>query len=122
HAADIAIKAGVTPIIDQAQFYAALHLGYFRDEGLDVEAVTGTGPALLPGLTAGRLQFVTSGIVTVLQAIEQGIPFRIVGPGTAIAAPPPDISPIVTLADGPVKSLKDLEGRTLAVPSLNSNI
>jgi len=119
-AANVAIKAGITPIIDQAQFYAATDQGYFRDEGIDVEVVSGNNTAaLLPGLTSGRLQFVNANIVAVLQAVEQGIPFKVVGPGTAMAAQPPDISPIVTLADGPVKAPKDLEGRTLAVNSLN---
>jgi NitT/TauT family transport system substrate-binding protein len=120
HAANVAIKAGITPIIDQAQFYAAVDQGYFRDEGIDVEPVSGNNTAaLLPGLTAGRLQFVNANIVTVLQGIEQGIQFRVVGPGTAMAPQPPDISPIVTLVDGAVKTPKDLEGRTLAVNSLN---
>jgi NitT/TauT family transport system substrate-binding protein len=123
HAANIALKVGVAPIIDMAQVYAAVDQGYFRDEGLDVEtAATGNIVALLPGLTAGQLQFVAAPIVTVLQGIESGIKFRVVAPGTAIGVPPPDISPIVTLADGPVKTPRDLEGRTLAVPSLNGNL
>jgi len=123
HAANPALKIGVAPIIDMAQVYAAVDQGYFRDEGLDVESMaTGNIVALLPGLTAGQLQFVAAPIVTVLQGIESGIKFRVVGPGTAIGVPPPDISPIVTLADGPVKTPKDLEGRTLAVPSLNGNL
>lgn len=117
--ADIQIKAGITPIIDQAQYYAAVDQGYFKQEGLDVEGVTGNNSAaLLPGLTAGRLQFVSANIVTVLQGVEEGIPFRIVGPGTAMAAKPPDISPLAALKDGPIRTLKDLEGRTLAVNSL----
>jgi NitT/TauT family transport system substrate-binding protein len=122
-AANLAIKAGVQPIIDQAQYYAAVEQGYFRDEGIDVEAVTAnTSQQLLAGLTAGRLQFVNAAVVALLQATEQGLPFRIVAPATATVAPSPDISPIVTLADGPVKTPKDLEGRTLAAPSLNGNL
>jgi 3-oxoacyl-[acyl-carrier protein] reductase len=121
-AAETDIRAGVVPIIDLAQFYAAQEQGYFRAEGLNVEAVTGTtSAALLPALTAGRLQFVSAAIVTFLQGVEQGIPFRAIAPGTAIVAPPPDISPVAVLKAGPIKTAKDLEGRTLAVASLNGN-
>ena len=123
HAADVAVKVGVAPIIDMAQVYAAVDKGYFREEGLDVEVVAGGNiVALLPALPAGRFQFIPAPIVTVLQGVEAGIKFRIIGPGSAIVAPPPDISPIVAQADGPIKSPKDLEGRTLAVPSLNGNL
>lgn len=123
HAAETVLKVGIAPIIDMAQVYAGLEKGYFRDEGLNVEAVAGGNiVALMPGLTAGQLHFMVAPIVTVLQGVEAGIKFRIVGPGTAIAAPPPDISPIVTASQGPIRNPKDLEGRSLAVPSLNGNL
>jgi len=123
HAAEVAVKVGVSPIIDMAQTYAAVGNGYFRQEGLDVEAIAGGNiVALLPGLPAGQFQFIAAPIVTVLQGVASGIKFRIIGPGSAIVAPSPDISPIVARADGPIRNPKDLEGRTLAVPSLNGNL
>jgi hypothetical protein len=48
--------------------------------------------------------------VTTLQAIERGIQFRIVGPGTAMGTQSMDISPIAALRDGPIQTPKDLEG------------
>jgi NitT/TauT family transport system substrate-binding protein len=123
HAAEMPVKAGVSPIIDQAQYYAAHAQGFFKSEGLSVDTMAANPPALIPALTAGAIQVVpTAGIVTVLQAIEQGVPLLIVGPGTQVTAPPPDISPIVVRADGPIKAPKDLEGRTLAVPALAGNL
>ena len=53
--------------------YLAHELGYFKDEGLEVELVTyKDGPLALLGLVAGDAQFCIIGFEPVLRAYEQG--------------------------------------------------
>jgi NitT/TauT family transport system substrate-binding protein len=121
HCADVKLKVGAFPIIDAAQFYAAIDQGYFQKAGIDIEVVTASGgAALVPALTAGSIQISLNNMVSILQAVEQGIKLRIVAPGTAMPASPPDITPLVVAKDGPVHAAKDLEGRTVAVNNLNN--
>jgi len=98
-----------------AWYYLARDKGYFRDEGLDVDIDQGEGSAL----TVTRIM---SG------AYDAG--FGDVNALIQNAAQKPGDQPVmvymvynrapfalITKADGPVKTLKDLEGRTLGVPA-----
>jgi len=62
--------------IGAAPLYAALKLGYFRDEGLDVEIVTiaGTAP-MFAGVASGSAEFGLTNGLSLLTATEKGIPF-----------------------------------------------
>lgn len=62
--------------IGGAPLYAALKLGYFRDEGLDVDIVTiaGTAP-MFAGVASGSAEFGLTNGLSLLTAIEKGIPF-----------------------------------------------
>lgn len=62
--------------IGGAPIYAALKLGYFRDEGLDVDLVTISGTApMFAGIASGSAQFGITNGLSLLTAIEKGIPF-----------------------------------------------
>ena len=62
--------------IGGAPIYAAQKLGYFRDEGLDVEIVTiaGTAP-MFAGVASGSAEFGLTNGLSLLTATEKGIPF-----------------------------------------------
>lgn len=62
--------------IGAAPIYAAQKLGYFRDEGLDVEIVTiaGTAP-MFAGVASGSADFGLTNGLSLLTATEKGIPF-----------------------------------------------
>src|SRR5438128_1838060 len=50
------IKVGVLPVVDVAPLYQAIDKGYFKQEGLDVEAVPqASGPAAVQGIIGGDL-------------------------------------------------------------------
>ena len=77
-AADLVKVTFAQPLtfIGAAPIYAAQKLGYFRDEGLDVEIVTiaGTAP-MFAGVASGSADFGLTNGLSLLTATEKGIPF-----------------------------------------------
>jgi NitT/TauT family transport system substrate-binding protein len=94
-----------------AYYYVALDRGYYREAGLDVEIVRGGGSAdAIKQVAAGRatLGFADAGTL-VLARGNENVPVKMVA---IVYARPPHA--IYALEDGPIKSPRDLEGRTLA--------
>ena len=122
HAQTVKLKVGATPIIDLAPFFAAVDQGYFKAEGVDIEIVTAPiSNVLLTQLAAGQLDIAFSNIVTIAQAIENGIDFKVVLPGTLMKKGN-DVNPCIVLNDSPIRTAKDLEGKRLASVGLNNII
>lgn len=91
-----------------AGFYYALEKGYYKEEGIDLKINPG-GPNLLGEnlVATGADTFALSGGTdSVLAAIDKGMPIVTIGVSHQVT---PFV--FVTRRDGPVKSLKDLEGR-----------
>lgn len=89
--------------------FVARDRGFWKKRGLDVEIVRGFGStAALQTLVQGQTDVGLIALPTLVLSAAQGVPLRvssIVGYDAALG--------ILTLADGPVKTLKDLEGRKL---------
>jgi NitT/TauT family transport system substrate-binding protein len=116
------LRVGVVPIIDIAPLYAALDQGYFKEAGIELELTSAPASnALLTQLAAGQLDIAFSNIVTIMQAIENGIDFKVVLPGTLMKAGN-DVNPCIVMKDSPIKTAKDLEGKRLASVGLNNII
>lgn len=94
---------------DHAPLYVALEKGYFRDAGLEVEIIAPADPADPPKLVAaGGVDVALSYQPELHLQAEAGLPLARIG--TLIATP---LNTVIVLADGPVKSLKDLKGRKI---------
>lgn len=92
---------------DHAPLVVAQEEGFFADAGLEVELVAPADPNAPPKLVAAKQAdlAVTYQPQLHLQAAE-GLPLARIG--TLIATP---LNSLVVLADGPVQSIADLEGR-----------
>ena len=116
----VKLRVGTVPIIDLAPFYAALDQGYFKAEGIDIEIVSApSSNPLLNQVAAGQLDIAFSNIVTVSQAIENGLDFKVVLPGTLMKAGN-DVTPCIVLKDSPIRTAKDMEGKRAGVSALNN--
>ncbi len=92
-------------------FLIAHDQGYFRDAGLDVSITAGTGSGNTAQLIANKAaQVGFSDGYAVARGISKGMNIKTIG---SIYRRNP--SAIIVLADSPIKSPKDLEGRTLAM-------
>lgn len=94
---------------DHAPLIIAQEKGYFEKAGLDVELIAPANPNDPPKLVAAK----KADLAVSYQPqhhlhVDQGLP--IVRVGTLVATP---LNSLVVLADGPIKTLADLKGKTI---------
>lgn len=117
------LKVSTNQSIDASAFEAARVLGYFAEEGLEVDVTPIVGGAAgLPALAAGQAQVVASNLISIILGAKNGLPFRIVAAGDATFDNPPDLAGVVVAASSNLKTGKDFEGKRLAVNARNGII
>ena len=94
---------------DHAPIIIARERGLFAKHGLDVQFIEPSDPSAPPRLiAAGQGDIAVSYKPSYTRAIGSGIP--VVRIGTLVSTP---LNTLTVLADGPVKTLADLKGRTI---------
>ncbi len=102
---------------EHAPFFVARALGFYRDQGLEVEITEGSGSATTVKLVSDdKSQFGYASADAVLKGIELGMPVRIIA---VLAQKNPQA--LVFRADRPLKSLKDMKSRRIGVTSGDAN-
>lgn len=129
-AAGLSVSAGLasaadTPVTFQlnwmaggpnAGFAAAVAEGFYKEVGLDVTLVQGNGSGNTAQLVAsGRSQLAYADAVAVSQLIAKGAPMKIVA--TVYQSNP---NAVMSLKKANIKSVKDLAGKKVGVPSGSS--
>jgi NitT/TauT family transport system substrate-binding protein len=96
--------------------------GYFKKRKLTVQVKPSQGGAtVVPAVVSGSVDIGGSNLVSVLLAKSKNIPLKVVAPGTFVQTDPTkDFSAIIVKGDSPIRSPKDLEGKTLAVNTLKN--
>jgi NitT/TauT family transport system substrate-binding protein len=97
------------PQPEHGGYYQALAKGYYAAEGLDVEILPG-GPnaQVMTAVAVGRIHLGMTNGDDVIVAVARGVPVRMVG-----AEMQRDPQGILFHSENPLRSLKDLEGKTL---------
>jgi NitT/TauT family transport system substrate-binding protein len=99
-----------------AGFAAAVAEGYYNDAGLDVTLVQGNGSGNTAQLVAnGRAQLAYADAVAVMQLIAKGAPMKVIS--TVYQSNP---NAVMALKKTGIKSVKDLAGKKVGVPSGSS--
>ena len=117
------VKIGVSPTISSVDVLYAAEKGLFKKHGVNVETTVNTtsGAATFPLLLNGQLGMTVVDPVSPILAIGKGVALRMVANGNVIAAnPEEDYGGIVVKAGSDISSPKELEGKTIAVNSLDS--
>jgi len=116
------VTVGVIPIVDVAPLYLGQKKGFFAERGIELKTVTAQGgAAIIPGVVSGQFQFGFSNTTSLMLAQTKGVPVKSVVNGAAsngkVGA---DVTAVLVKKDSPVKSAKDLAGRTVAVNTLQN--
>jgi len=114
----IALRVGVIPIDACTQIFVAHDRGFFESRGLRVSltAMQG-GPAIASAISGGALDMGWSNTVSVVIAAAKGFDFQIIAPGALhLSTNAPTL--LLTRADSPVRTAKDLEGQPVSANEL----
>jgi NitT/TauT family transport system substrate-binding protein len=116
------VRVASVPLDVAGNVYYAQDLGYFAKAGLDVQITTlVTGGSAAAAVAGGAVDIGTSNLVSIAQAHERGIPLVIIAPsGTNSSGSP--LEGIIVAKNGPIKTAKDLEGKTIATTGLLNNM
>ncbi|MGC5616369.1 ABC transporter substrate-binding protein [Georgenia sp. Z1491] len=117
------ITVGVLPIVDVAPIYLGVEQGFFEEQGLDVELVTGQGgAALIPAVISGENEFGFSNFTSQVNAVSQDLPLLSVSPGVFTTGEQgDDAAGVVALPEANIERAADLEGLTIATNTLANN-
>lgn len=97
-----------------AQSSIPLAMGYWEDEGLEVEVIGVSGAtAGIQQVASGNVDFTSVGVEPLLNAIESGIDVK-----AFYAFTRRPYYQIVTLAENDIESMDDLRGKTIGVPEM----
>jgi len=117
------IKVGILPYANVAPLYVGMDQGIFEKHGFEVEPVPfNNGSEEITALIADEINVAFVGYFTAAVANSKGLPIQFLANNDQEAAEADDAWAAVTLVagDSDIKSVKDLEGRTLAVNALRS--
>jgi NitT/TauT family transport system substrate-binding protein len=100
-----------------AALYAA-HAGLFTKAGLNVQMqVLSAGAAAQAAVAGGAAQFGLSSLVGIITAHVKGVPFTLVAPAGVATSDVP-YSQFVVKTDSPIKTARDLNGKTIGAAGL----
>lgn len=116
------ITVGVIPIVDVAPIYLAKQQGYFAAQHIDVKLQPESGgAAAVPGVVSGQFKFAFGNVVSLIVAKSKGLPLKMVANGNASTGKAgKDFSAVVVPKDSPIKTAKDLMGKTVSVNNLKN--
>ncbi|MBI4522475.1 MAG: ABC transporter substrate-binding protein [Deltaproteobacteria bacterium] len=115
------LNVGTMKIGDLSPFFIALDQGFFRDSGLEMQvtAMVG-GAAIAPALASGALNIGWSNVVSIFQGYLEGFDYRFLANGAINKRGAHDIFGFEVAVDSPIKSARDLEGKTCASNTLRN--
>ena len=113
---------GVIPIADVAPLYLGIKQGFFEDQNLKIEPqLAEGGAAITPAVLSGDFEIGFSNTVSLLIAASKDLPVTIISQGVLGGKTADEAwADLLVLKDGPIKEPKDLEGKTIAVNTLNN--
>jgi NitT/TauT family transport system substrate-binding protein len=113
------IKVAILTTVDTAPLWLAQDAGYFKAEGLDVEAVVApSGQAAMTKAVSGEADIAISSYMPFFVAKSTGAAdIQLVADATSVA---PKSVAIVTVPNSPVKTVNDLQGKRIAMTARNT--
>ena len=116
------LKVGVIPIADVAPLYVGIDQGFFKDEKLTIKPqLAEGGAAITPAVVSGDNQIGFSNNTSLLIAASKKLPIQIITQGVLAGKTEKEAWADLMVPKGsPIKTPKDLEGKTIAVNTLKN--
>jgi NitT/TauT family transport system substrate-binding protein len=115
------LNVGYMKIGDLSPFFLAMDKAYFKDAGLDINLASMVGgAAIMPALASGSINIGWSNVISVYQGHLQGLDYRLVANGAINKRDTNDVFGVCVAPDSPIRSAKDLAGKTVAVNTLRN--
>ena len=112
------LAIGIKPIPGYAPIQAAVSLGYFAEEGLDVTLeVMGPGTTV-PAVVGGSVQFSGNTWLAIVQGLAAGVELI---PVAELERGTPGYAEFVVVSGSPAQELVDLDGLVVGVPESPGN-
>jgi len=112
------IRVGMTAGDAFAEAYYAQETGLFKKAGIRAEIRPfSTGAAISTGMNSDAIDVGISNVMNVSKAVARGAPFVLLAGGGMYSAKSPIVA-LNVLRDSPIRSARDLEGRTVAITAL----
>jgi len=121
HAQALAVvKVGIIPSDTDAVVSYAAELGYFKNNGLDVQVMMLTsGPTVVNAVVGGSVDIGAANVGSLLIARSRGLPVKLIAPaGVADRNSVGDI--IAVRKDSPIRTAADLNGKTMGIIALKT--
>jgi NitT/TauT family transport system substrate-binding protein len=109
------LRVGYTGSLCEAPLHIAIEKGFFAAEGLNAEAIKLAPGTNFEAITAGKIDASFGLLATLIQPLSNGMPIKIT---TGLHT---GCDKLLIPAGSPIKTLTDLKGRRIGVPSLNSS-
>ena len=118
--ADGPLRVMTLPIDQGAQAFYAQDLGMFKSAGLDTQvSITNFGTQVAAAVAGGSIQIGQSNVISLAAAHERGLPFALIAAAGLYSTAKPT-SMMIVEKNSPLKTAKDLSGKTVAVNGLKS--
>lgn len=116
------VDVGVIAIIDVAPIYLGKAKGFFAKRGIDLTLTAEQGGApITKGVIGGKYQFGFSNVTSLMAAQLDGAPLKGVASGVASTGKPGrDFSAVVVKDGSPIRTARDLVGKTISVNTLKN--
>jgi NitT/TauT family transport system substrate-binding protein len=117
----IKITVAANPIVDTASLHLGKAKGFFAEQNLDITVQNSTGGhEAVPCVISGQCQIAFANVISLMLARAKGLPLKIIAAGSFSTGKPEDFGGIVVPAGSDVKTVKDLEGKTVSVNEINN--
>ncbi|MGH3327748.1 MAG: ABC transporter substrate-binding protein [Streptomycetales bacterium] len=118
----VVLKIGVIPIVDVAPLFLGMEKGFFKEEKITLKPqFAAGGAAIVPSVQSGEFQIGFSNTVSLLIARSEGLPLRIITQGVQESSDPSGAySHVYARGDSAIRSPEDLEGKRIAVNTLQN--
>jgi NitT/TauT family transport system substrate-binding protein len=116
------VTVGVIPILDVAPIYLGKDQGFFSSRNIELTLTPAQGgAAIVPAVLSGQYQFGFSNTISLLLGKSNNVPIKVVCNGNnSTGVDGKDFAGLFVKADSPIRSPKDLAGKTVAANTLKN--